>query len=120
MSSFQEVGIGGAPLVAKDSVGMIFCFCSQLLKRHPPNRLGGGPEDARSIKEHSFFKHFNWDALLQCKVDPPYSVSVVRKTKIGRNTISDLLPSPPSPHSSLSLPLPLPLDTAKGGRHEFV
>ena len=49
----------------------------QLLKRHPPNRLGSGPEDATPIKKHLFFRHMDWDALLARKVEPPYNVTVV-------------------------------------------
>ena len=49
----------------------------QLLKRHPPNRLGSGPEDATPIKKHPFFKHMDWEALLARKVEPPYNVTVV-------------------------------------------
>lgn len=52
----------------------------QLLKRHPPNRLGSGPEDATPIKKHPFFKHMDWDALLARKVEPPYNVTVVSQT----------------------------------------
>ena len=49
----------------------------QLLKRHPQNRLGSGEDDSAAIKKHAFFKHIDWPALLDLKVEPPYNVSVV-------------------------------------------
>ena len=48
-----------------------------MLKRHPSNRLGSGPDDANPIKAHQFFRPVNWDALLAKKVEPPYNVTVV-------------------------------------------
>ncbi len=49
----------------------------QLLKRHPPNRLGGGVDDAEAIKGHRFFRQINWNDLLARKVEPPYKIEVV-------------------------------------------
>lgn len=44
----------------------------KLLKRHPPNRLGNGPDDADELKKHRFFANIKWDMLLQTKIDPPF------------------------------------------------
>jgi len=49
----------------------------KLLKRHPPNRLGGGPEDSKAIKEHPFFQSINWENILARKVEPPFKITVV-------------------------------------------
>lgn len=35
----------------------------RLLKRHVETRLGAGPEDACEIKQHPFFRSFNWDLV---------------------------------------------------------
>ena len=39
-----------------------------LLVKDPARRLGGGPTDAREIKDHIFFEKINWDDLEQKKV----------------------------------------------------
>ncbi|XP_022110503.1 ribosomal protein S6 kinase beta-1-like isoform X1 [Acanthaster planci] len=44
----------------------------RLLKRTVVSRLGSGPEDAKKIKEHSFFRHVNWNDVLASKVEPPF------------------------------------------------
>jgi p70 ribosomal S6 kinase len=43
----------------------------KLLKRHPQQRLGSGPDDAEPIKRHPFFRHYNWDDVLNQRVEPP-------------------------------------------------
>lgn len=48
----------------------------RLLKRHPPNRLGGGSDDAAAIRAHPFFRLVSWHDLLAHKVEPPYAISV--------------------------------------------
>ncbi|KAK3861316.1 hypothetical protein Pcinc_032696 [Petrolisthes cinctipes] len=45
---------------------------SQLLVKDPRQRLGGGPLDAKEIKEHAFFNDLNWDDLAQKKVPAPF------------------------------------------------
>ncbi|XP_045602988.1 ribosomal protein S6 kinase alpha-5 isoform X2 [Procambarus clarkii] len=47
-------------------------FISRLLVKDPRQRLGGGPLDAKEIKEHAFFKTLNWDDLAQKKVPAPF------------------------------------------------
>jgi serine/threonine protein kinase len=48
----------------------------RLLKRHPPNRLGSGPKDATPIKNHSFFRNMDWDALLAQRIEPPFKLGM--------------------------------------------
>jgi hypothetical protein len=35
-------------------------------------RLGAGERDAEEIKQHDFFKGFNWDQVYQRKLKPPH------------------------------------------------
>ncbi|RVE76239.1 hypothetical protein OJAV_G00009250 [Oryzias javanicus] len=44
----------------------------KLLKKNPAQRLGSGKADAADIQKHPFFKHINWDDLLNKRVEPPY------------------------------------------------
>ncbi|KAL5478192.1 hypothetical protein EMCRGX_G025088 [Ephydatia muelleri] len=48
----------------------------KLLKRHPSNRLGAGPDDALPIKAHNFFRQIQWDDLLAQRIEPPFRISV--------------------------------------------
>ncbi|XP_070573266.1 ribosomal protein S6 kinase beta-1-like [Ptychodera flava] len=48
----------------------------RLLKRHPHSRIGGGPDDAKPIKKHGFFRHVVWDDTLARKVEPPIKPAV--------------------------------------------
>jgi p70 ribosomal S6 kinase len=43
-----------------------------LLRRQVSHRLGSGPEDAKAIKEHSFFRHLNWTEVYAKRYDPPH------------------------------------------------
>eukprot|EP00499_Haloplacidia_sp_CaronLabIsolate_P008876 CAMPEP_0196781486 /NCGR_PEP_ID=MMETSP1104-20130614/9675_1 /TAXON_ID=33652 /ORGANISM="Cafeteria sp., Strain Caron Lab Isolate" /LENGTH=545 /DNA_ID=CAMNT_0042151719 /DNA_START=50 /DNA_END=1687 /DNA_ORIENTATION=+ len=47
-----------------------------LLERIPRNRLGYGPADAKSIKEHPFFEPIDWDALYHKSIEPPFRPNV--------------------------------------------
>ena len=49
-------------------------FIKRLLKRHPPNRLGSGPDDAKPIKKHPFFKNIDWENLLTS--EPPFPLTM--------------------------------------------
>ncbi|KAL7634948.1 UNVERIFIED_CONTAM: hypothetical protein RMT77_015346 [Armadillidium vulgare] len=44
----------------------------KLLRRQVSQRLGSGPEDAKAIKKHPFFKQIDWELLLQRKLEPPF------------------------------------------------
>ncbi|XP_014609105.1 PREDICTED: ribosomal protein S6 kinase alpha-5 isoform X1 [Polistes canadensis] len=51
-------------------------FISRLLVKDPRQRLGGGPRDAKELKEHPFFRRapppFSWDALEKKQITPPF------------------------------------------------
>lgn len=51
-----------------------------LLVKDPARRLGGGPSDAREIKDHVFFEKINWDDLEQKKITPPFKPQVLSET----------------------------------------
>lgn len=42
---------------------------SHLLIKDPKKRLGGGPDDAKEIMSHPFFKNINWQDMLEKKVN---------------------------------------------------
>lgn len=43
-------------------------FLNGLLIKDPTKRLGGGPDDAREIMMHAFFRGLNWQDLIEKKV----------------------------------------------------
>ncbi|KOC68480.1 Ribosomal protein S6 kinase alpha-5 [Habropoda laboriosa] len=51
-------------------------FILRLLVKDPRQRLGGGLDDAKELKEHSFFKKapspFSWEALERREIPPPF------------------------------------------------
>jgi len=47
-----------------------------LLRKNPSERLGGGPDYAREIMEHPFFKSINWDDLVLKKIPAPFKPQV--------------------------------------------
>lgn len=51
-------------------------FISRLLVKDPRRRLGGGPRDAKELKEHAFFTDaapaFTWEALERKQIEPPF------------------------------------------------
>ncbi|KAJ8281307.1 hypothetical protein GJAV_G00066030 [Gymnothorax javanicus] len=44
----------------------------KLLKKNPAQRLGSSKGDCADIQKHHFFRHINWDDLLNKRVEPPY------------------------------------------------
>lgn len=47
-------------------------FISKLLVKDPRKRLGGGEEDAKELKRHSFFKDIDWDKLARKEIPAPF------------------------------------------------
>lgn len=48
----------------------------KLLKKNPEERLGGGKDDSRPIKQHPFFRHINWKDLAERKIEPPFKPNI--------------------------------------------
>jgi serum/glucocorticoid-regulated kinase 2 len=48
-----------------------------LFQKDPENRLGGGPEGAKAIKNHPWFSSIDWDAIMRKEVKAPF-VPVIR------------------------------------------
>ncbi|KAG7266085.1 hypothetical protein CRUP_026722 [Coryphaenoides rupestris] len=44
----------------------------KLLKKNPAQRLGSSGMDCADIQKHLFFRHINWEELLNKRVEPPY------------------------------------------------
>ncbi|XP_038570496.1 ribosomal protein S6 kinase beta-2-like [Micropterus salmoides] len=44
----------------------------KLLKKNPAQRLGSSKADCADIQKHHFFKHIDWEDLLNKRVEPPY------------------------------------------------
>ncbi|XP_011264911.1 ribosomal protein S6 kinase alpha-5 isoform X2 [Camponotus floridanus] len=52
----------------------VWDFITRLLVKDPRRRLGGGPRDAKDLKEHPFFNAapgFTWEALENKRIKPP-------------------------------------------------
>lgn len=55
-------------------------FLNGLLIKDPAKRLGGGPDDAREIMIHAFFRGLNWQDLIEKKVSPPFVPEITSET----------------------------------------
>ncbi|XP_032881743.1 RAC-gamma serine/threonine-protein kinase isoform X2 [Amblyraja radiata] len=53
---------------------------SGLLIKDPNKRLGGGPDDAKDIMQHSFFSGVNWQDVYDKKLLPPFKPQVSSET----------------------------------------
>uniref|UniRef100_A0AAZ3PFJ2 Uncharacterized protein n=1 Tax=Oncorhynchus tshawytscha TaxID=74940 RepID=A0AAZ3PFJ2_ONCTS len=56
------------PYLTLDARDMI----KKLLKKSPSQRLGSSVADCKDIQKHPFFRHINWDDLLNKRCEPPY------------------------------------------------
>ncbi|XP_043588614.1 ribosomal protein S6 kinase alpha-5-like isoform X2 [Bombus pyrosoma] len=58
-------------------------FILRLLVKDPRQRLGGGPGDAKELKEHAFFKEapppFSWEALERREITPPFVPTITHE-----------------------------------------
>jgi hypothetical protein len=45
---------------------------SQLLRKDPKYRLGGGERDGQEIMEHPFFYNIDWKSLYNREIRPPF------------------------------------------------
>ena len=48
----------------------------RLLRRNAAQRLGRGSADGAQIKSHAFFRHIDWNALLNFQVPPPFEPAI--------------------------------------------
>jgi RAC serine/threonine-protein kinase len=55
-------------------------FLNGLLVKDPSKRLGGGPDDAREIMIHPFFRGLNWQDLIEKKIPPPFVPEITSET----------------------------------------
>ncbi|CAG5101171.1 Similar to RPS6KA5: Ribosomal protein S6 kinase alpha-5 (Gallus gallus) [Cotesia congregata] len=64
------------PPIPKNLSPVVQNLIERLLVKNPRQRLGGGPRDAREIKDHPFFMEapppFNWEALEKRQIPPPF------------------------------------------------
>ncbi|XP_020289462.1 ribosomal protein S6 kinase alpha-5-like isoform X2 [Pseudomyrmex gracilis] len=64
------------PPMPNDFSPQVTNFISRLLVKDPRRRLGGGPRDAKELKEHPFFTDaapaFTWEALERKQIEPPF------------------------------------------------
>lgn len=56
----------------------------KLLKKNIGERLGSGPDDAKPIKGHPFFRHIDWNELINRKVEPPFKPSVTSELDVSQ------------------------------------
>ena len=52
----------------KDEIDLI----SKLLTADPKQRIGNGPNDAKEIKNHPYFKNVDWNKYLKKEINPPF------------------------------------------------
>ncbi|XP_047434423.1 serine/threonine-protein kinase N1 isoform X1 [Mugil cephalus] len=67
----------------------------RLLRRNPERRLGSGEKDAEEVKKQPFFRHVDWEALLQRKVPPPFVPSIGGKEDVS-NFDEEFTTEPPA------------------------
>lgn len=62
-----------------------------LLERNPNKRLGSGPSGADEIKNHTFFKGYDWDKVLnrEYPVPPPHKRQINNET-LAASILDDL------------------------------
>lgn len=68
------------PYLTNEARGLI----KKLLRKSPVERLGGGADDAKPIRQHAFFRHIDWNDLLQRKVEPPFKPSVMNEEDVSQ------------------------------------
>ena len=54
--------------LSKDAVGILQAFFTL----DPDKRLGSGSDGIKKIKNHSFFKNIDWEAIFNKKIKPPF------------------------------------------------
>lgn len=76
---------------------------SSLLERSPEQRLGSSSQEACEVRAHGFFEGFDWDALLERTMAPPWHPKVGGVVTDGDIGIVNTGPcEPQSPGTDLS------------------
>lgn len=70
-------------------------FISKLLVKDPRKRLGGGEEDAKELKRHTFFKNIDWDKLARKEIGAPFK-PVIRNELDVSNFSEEFTAMPPT------------------------
>ncbi|XP_030643855.1 ribosomal protein S6 kinase beta-2-like [Chanos chanos] len=68
------------PYLTPDARDMI----KKLLKKNPTQRLGSSKADCADIQKHHFFRHVNWDDLLNKRIEPPYRPSLQSEEDVSQ------------------------------------
>ena len=55
-------------------------FIRKLLERDPQRRLGSSERDCEELKEHPFFKEYDWDAILAKRIEPQWKPIIKSET----------------------------------------
>lgn len=75
----------------------------RLLRRNATQRLGRGSADGAQIRSHCFFRHIDWNALLNFKVPPPFEPAITTDEDTSNfDTKFTKMPAVESPCGSLN------------------
>ncbi|CAH1981370.1 unnamed protein product [Acanthoscelides obtectus] len=70
-------------------------FISKLLVKDPRRRLGGGEEDAKELKRHSFFKSLDWEKLARKEIPAPFKPIIKNELDVS-NFSEEFTAMPPT------------------------
>ncbi|XP_028304560.1 ribosomal protein S6 kinase beta-2-like [Gouania willdenowi] len=56
----------------------------KLLKKNSAQRLGSGKADCADIQKHPFFRHIEWEELLNRKMEPPYKPQLLSDEDVSQ------------------------------------
>ncbi|XP_052798813.1 ribosomal protein S6 kinase beta-1-like isoform X2 [Mya arenaria] len=68
------------PYLTNEARGLI----KRLLRKNAQERLGGGKDNAGSIKAHAFFRHIDWNDLIHRRVEPPFKPSLTNDEDVSQ------------------------------------
>lgn len=68
------------PYLTNEARGLL----KKLLKKNVHERLGSGPEDGDPIKASAFFRHINWEDVLNRKLEPPFMPTLSDETDVSQ------------------------------------